>query len=96
MATKDGYIKPTETLQRIRSGEGDGFPGPDFRANIAGQWMAEILAPKVWEAIEELKTRPTGFDFDDAGDSLDFREAVIAGLQIALEQTAADLIPHSK
>lgn len=94
MTIEDSYIKPTEILRRIRNDEGDGFPGPDFRTNIAGKWMAEMLAPKVRETIEELAARPTGFDLSNTGDALDFREAVIAGLQIVLEETAAELIPH--
>lgn len=94
MATEDVYIRPTETLQRIRAGEGDGFPGPDFCTNIAGQWMAEMLAPRVREVVEELKARPTGFDFDNIGDVFYFREAVISGLQIVLEQTADELMPQ--
>lgn len=95
MATEDAYINPTETLQRIRRDEGDGLPGPDYRANVAGRWMADMLGPKVKEVIEELMDRPTGYDFGDTGDVLAFREAVIAGLQINLEQTARDLDPYN-
>ncbi|HUD05404.1 MAG TPA: hypothetical protein VMR18_00570 [Candidatus Saccharimonadales bacterium] len=90
----DLHIKPTSLLERMRSEGVDAFPGPDNRPNIAAEWMAKLIAPKVTRVIDELRNRPTGFNFTNSGDVSAFNDAVITGLQIVLEQTAIELNPY--